>query len=166
MKYLPPFALALLLPACAITPEDKQAARQHELEKQARENFIAMKAQEHPGRPVVLHDDAPPPTPRPSGFAIFGGGQKPAPKPGFHASSQPRPTPEQKVAWTPTLFASNAKPRPSRSTDDTVYFWQVESNHQHTTPREQAAEAKYARQLAKRSEDLTPEERMYAHEHY
>jgi hypothetical protein len=118
-----------------------------------------MKAQEHPGRAVVLHDDAPPPTPQSGGFAIFGGGQKPAPKPPYHASAQP-----QKVAWMPTAPAAN--PRPSHSADDTIYYWQVESNRRRTTPREQAAEAKYARQLAKRSEDLTPEERMYAHEHY
>ncbi|MEI9892894.1 MAG: hypothetical protein WDN28_03000 [Chthoniobacter sp.] len=36
MKYLSPFACAILLTACAVTPEDKQAARVRQLEKEAR----------------------------------------------------------------------------------------------------------------------------------
>ncbi|HSI12281.1 MAG TPA: hypothetical protein VK961_09570 [Chthoniobacter sp.] len=161
MKYLPPLALALVLTSCAITPEDKQDAHQRKLQKEARENFIAMKAQEHPGRDVVLNDEA-----------------RPTPKPGLFASSAPQPAPAsrshsaQPTPVTRPVFASNPEPwyaHPTHSLasrDDTVYYWQVESARSRTTPRERAAEAKYAQKLAKRPENLSPEERLWAHEHY
>jgi hypothetical protein len=43
MKLLLPLSLALLLTACA-TPEDRAAAHQRQLEKEARENFIALES--------------------------------------------------------------------------------------------------------------------------
>jgi hypothetical protein len=168
MKYFPPVALAFLLTACAVTPEDQQAVHQRQLEKEARENFIALKSQEHPGRPVVLHDEAPPPTPKPS-FISFAPEQQPA------AALTPPPAPRRRAkAPTPVApplqpyFAarSTPKPRAPHAIDDTVYYWQVPPPGQPLTPHQQAAEAKYARALAKRPADLTPEERLYAHEHY
>jgi hypothetical protein len=57
MKLLPSIALALLLAACATTPEDTVAANQRQLEKEARENFMALKARERqssaPGSPAA-----------------------------------------------------------------------------------------------------------------
>lgn len=49
MKFsvLPAFALALVLAACA-TPEEKEAAHQRQLAEEARLNFLALKAREHP----------------------------------------------------------------------------------------------------------------------
>ena len=161
MKYLPPLALAIVLTSCAITPEDKQEAHQRKLAKEARENFLAMKAQEHPGREVMLNDE-PRPTPKPGLFASSAPQSAPAPQ-----SRSARPTPV-----TRPVFASNPEPwyaHPTRSLasrDDTVYYWQVESAHSRTTPRERTAEVKYAQKLAKRPEDLSPEERLWAHEHY
>jgi hypothetical protein len=165
MKYLLPLALPIVLASCAITPEDKQASHQRQLEKEARANFIAMKAKEHPGREVVLNDEA-----------------HPTPKPGLFASSGPQPAPASRTAQrghsaqpTPVvrpIFASNPEPwyaHPTRSLasrDDTVYYWQVETLRSRATPRDKAAEAKYAQKLAKHPEDLTPEERLWAHEHY
>ncbi len=163
MKYLLPLALTIVLTSCAITPEDKQAAHQRKLEKEARENFIAMKAQEHPGQQVVLHDEAPPAPKR----GLFGGGQETAAVPTSRRVQHPQPTPVVRP-----VFASNSQPwyshptRPLSSRDDTVYYWQVETIRARTTPREKVAEAKYAQKLAKHPEDLTPEERLWAHEHF
>lgn len=164
MKYLLPLALTIVLTSCAITPEDQQAAHQRKLEKEARANFIAMKAQEHPGQQVVLNDEAPPAPKR----SLFGGSQETAVVPTSRAVRHPQPTPVVRP-----VFASNSEPwyaahaaRQGPARDDTVYYWQVESSHARTTPREKAAEAKYAQKLAKHPQDLTPEERLWAHEHY
>jgi DNA polymerase-3 subunit gamma/tau len=181
MKFFPPVALAFLLTACAVTPEDQQAAHQRQLEKQARENFIALKAQEHPDHPVVLHDDLPPPTPKPGMFSFLGG-QSPAPAPrpktNVEANAQPPPlappqyaaaNPQTKATPTPApRYAAFSRQKAPRNPDDTVYYWQVAppSSHLQATPRQLAAEGKYARFLAKRPEDLSPEERLWAHEHY
>ena len=165
MKYLPPLALAVVLTSCAITPEDKQEAHQRKLQKEARENFIAMKAQEHPGREVVLHDEARP-TPKPGLFASGAPQAAPASQTA-HRSHSAQPTPV-----TRPVFASNPEPwyaHPTRSLasrDDTVYYWQVDAARSRATPREKVAETKYAQKLAKRPEELSPEERLWAHEHY
>jgi hypothetical protein len=149
MKHLSPLAAALLLASCAVTPEDQHAAHQRRLEKEARENFIALKAQEHPGRAVVLNDEGPAASTR------------------AHTAQRTRsaqPTPVVRP-----VFASNPQPwyaRPATSRDDTVYYWQTETIARRTTPQQRVAEAKYAQSLAKRTEDLTPEERLWAHEHY
>ena len=176
MKYFPPLALALLLSACAIplTPEDKEAAHQVQLQKEARANFLALKAQEHPGRPPVLHDEAPTPAPKPGLFA-FGGGQAPAPTPApaphskaaRQAQAKARPTPPITASYSPPPhFVPTSRSQTRRQVDDTVYYWQVQNTRQRITPRQLAAEAKYAHKLAKHPEDLTPEERVYAHEHF
>ncbi|MEP6672753.1 MAG: hypothetical protein ABJF10_26550 [Chthoniobacter sp.] len=188
MKYFPPLALALLLSACAIplTPEDREAAHQLQLQKEARENFIALKAQEHPGRPPVLHDEAPAPAPKPGLFA-FGGGRQPAPTPApvphtkaerqalraqqaqraQQPQAQARPAPPTAASYSPPAhFVPTSKAQPPRKVDDTVYYWEVQNARQRISPRQQAAEAKYARRLAKTPETLTPEERIYAHEHF
>src|SRR5437764_565810 len=123
MKFFLPLTLSIFLGACAITPQDKEAAHQAQLEKEARANFYALKAQINP------HAATPPsPTPAPSsGFHPFAFvDTKPAPAP-----SQPRPP---------------MRPMPPR--DDTVYYWQVQGRAP-TNPRFQAAEARYARELAK-----------------
>ena len=167
MKYFPPFALAILLTACAApTPEDQQAARVRQLEKEARENFIALKAQEHPGRPVVLHDEGPAATPAPH-MMPFLGSQQPATAP----VSAPRAKATGAAAAMPpskARMAASAKPRQKAKgkNNDTVYYWQTQGSAKPASAREQRAEAIYARALAKRPQDLTPEERVWAHEHY
>lgn len=260
MKYLHPFALAILLTACAVTPEDKVADHQRELQKEARANFIALKAQQHPGRPVVLHDEATP-TPKPHLIAFLSGptladapvstpvpraratppitpkplptpspkpkmtpapspatattfkwpwahkatptpppapagrhGHKrkhnppptPTPKPTPKATPKPKPavtpkvapapkptpkpTPKPKAPVTPKATpAPKPKPTPKtkpRKKGDTRYLWDAQPSAGSQPTREQIAEARYARRLYKRPQDLTPEERMWAHEHY
>jgi hypothetical protein len=152
MKQFAPFALAVFLAGCAITPQDREAAHQHQLEKEARANFIALKAQEHPGQAIVLHDEA----------AVAAATTNAAAAPRTRARASLEPTNH----FVRTTYAPPAPvPRAARQ-DDTVYYWQVQATQRHTTPRQQAAEAKYARELAKRPEDLTPEERVWAHEHF
>jgi hypothetical protein len=168
MKYFPPLALAILSTACATNPLDPEAMHQHQLEKEARANFIALKQQEHPDRPVVLHDDMPRATPAPRSSSSLAQ-QQPAPTPQTKAKRQAMAKPRTTPAPQPYVAAQPVQParRAPRTTDDTVYYWQVApAARQHSTAREQVAEAKYARSLAKRPEDLTPEERLWAHEHY
>jgi len=142
MKQFCPLALAILVAGCAITPQDREASHQRQLEKEARANFIALKSQEHPGQAVVLHDEAAATAPRP------------------RASLQPT------SHFVPTAYVPPASAARVSRQDDTVYYWQVQTAHRRTTPRQQAAEARYARELAKHIEDLTPEERTWADEHY
>ncbi|EDY19271.1 hypothetical protein CfE428DRAFT_3448 [Chthoniobacter flavus Ellin428] len=146
MKQFCPLALAILFAGCAITPQDREASHQRQLEKEARANFIALKSQEHPGQAVVLHDEA----------AATTAATAPRPR----ASLQPT------SHFVPTTYVPPAPAHRASRQDDTVYYWQVQATHRRTTPRQQAAEARYARELAKRPEDLTPEERTWADEHY
>jgi len=142
MKFLFPLCIAVLLPACASTPQDSSAAHQRKLWEEARANYLAMggrdSSQPEPNQPTAAQ---PAPTPK---HRLFASRQSPPPP-------APKPAPQPKLA---------------RNNDDTVYYWQVPPPAKSTSPRDQVAEAKYARQLAKRPEDLTPEERIYAHEHY
>lgn len=164
MKYLSPLVLSLLLAACAVTPEDQQDAHQRKLAKEARANFIAMKQQEHPGRAVVLNDEARP-TPKPELFAFGAPQPTPSARTRNHAASASAS--QSGPAFVPTSFyAPPPKQRTQGSADGTVYYWQVPPPAHRTTPRQQAAEARYARELAKRPENLTPEEKLWAHEHY
>jgi hypothetical protein len=159
MKHFPALALAFLLSACAVTPEDRQEAHQRQLAKEARENFLVLKAQEHPGRAVVLHDEPAPPQPAP--LLPFLAKRQPAP------ASSTRTKGTTHVASMPSPYRAPApQPKPRRAVDDTVYYWQVQSVRQHVTPRQHAAEVRYARELAKRPEALSAEERLWAHEHY
>jgi hypothetical protein len=127
-----------------------------------------MKQQEHPGREVVLNDEAHP-TPKPQLLA-FGAPQL-TPAPAQHARAKNRAASasasQSGLAFVPSSFyAPPPKRRTQGSWDGTVYYWQVPPPTRRATPRQQAAEARYARELAKRPEDLTPEERLWAHEHY
>ena len=152
MKFFLPLTLAVLLAACA-TPQEKEVDHQQELEKEARKNFYALKAQEHPNAPPA---PTPAPTPAPGLFAFL------APQPAATTSSTTTSRPAK-------IARQQATPRPRARVpqpDETVYYWQVQSRTAATNPRFQAAEARYARKLAKSPEDLTPEERIWAHEHY
>jgi hypothetical protein len=154
MKQFAPLALAIFLAGCAITPQDREADHQRQLEKEARANFIALKAQEHPGRAVVLHDEA--------AAAATAAGAAATPRARARAQASLEPTTHfVRTTYVPPKPA----PRVTRQ-DDTVYYWQVQPPQRRATPRQQAAEAKYARALAKRPENLTPEERTWAHAHY
>ncbi|MEI9892893.1 MAG: hypothetical protein WDN28_02995 [Chthoniobacter sp.] len=105
-----------------------------------------------------MNDEAPA-TPKPAGLFSFGRNPPPAATPASRKKSPVAPPLTASLAPAPRFV-------PTRKVDDTVYYWQVQSPSQRTSPRQQVAEAKYARQLAKRPEDLTPEERLYAHEHF
>jgi len=137
MKFFVPLTLVLLLTACA-APVDKETAHQQELEKEARKNFYTLRAQ--------LSTQVPPPP-----------AATPAPRRGLFAFMEPRPVeadPQRKPMPTP----------PSK--DDTVYYWQVPPPQAPNVRRYTRAELRYARALAKSPADLTPEERLWAREHY
>jgi hypothetical protein len=150
MKFFLSLTLPVLLVGCAITPQDKEAARQAELEKEARQNFYALKAQQHPHSPSESAS-APAPAPTPHFLGFMDTPRQPTPK----------PLPPKPSAWN-GLFARKSTP-PSPPRDDTVYYWQVQGSH---GSRYTAAELRYARELAKSPENLTPEERTWAREHY
>jgi hypothetical protein len=65
MKQFLPLALAALLAAC-VTPEDRTTVHQRQLEKEARENFMALKAREQTTsvRHVRLAENEPAPPAR------------------------------------------------------------------------------------------------------
>ena len=178
MKYFSPFALALLLTACAVTPEDKEAAHQRQLAKEARENFIAMKAQEHPDRPVVLHDEAPSAHPKAKPNARFPqrtaaaarARSRPCPDPrscSCSPSNGPCNSRAKAILRRPIHTRTSAAAQPAAARRRYGFLLAgAAPRAAHDSTRQQAAEAKYARALAKRPEDLSPEERLYAHEHF
>jgi len=147
MKLFLPLSLAFCLAACALTPEDREAAHQRRLWEEARANFLSQGGRERP--PLT---PAPNPAPQLEPFlqkqTAAAGGANPAPSSGMPGRSKPTP-----------------KPKVARKTGDTVYYWQVRPP-QTNSGRYSTAELKYAHFLAKRPEDLTPEERLWAREHY
>jgi hypothetical protein len=153
MKFLVPLALVLLFAACASTPVDTEAARQARLEKEARANFYVMREQLS-SRPI------PPPTPTPA----------PAASRGLFAFVDTRGGgPNSQTAPPPTFPERTKPPRPPKAPpkDDTVYYWQVPPPRPLAgAPQFTKAELRYARELAKNPENLTPEERLWAREHY
>jgi len=184
MKPLYPLSIAFLLAACATTPKDKQADHQRQLWEEARANFLALKEQQHPKAPPARPAPTPNPflkpqpaiaartTPAPHANIVV----QPKTTPQLHplAKATPKPTPHfiptPKLALKPTPKPAPKptppqKPIASRPNNDTVYIWQVQSSRA-TSPRERVAEQKYAHKLAKKPEDLTPEELIWAHEHY
>ncbi|HEY3901155.1 MAG TPA: hypothetical protein VGM54_21270 [Chthoniobacter sp.] len=146
MKFLVPLTVVVLLTACS-TPEDKEAAHQRQLEKEAKENFYAMRAR------LGTHPVPPPtPTPAPQGRGLFAfADTHPAPKSVPVNQEQPR---------------AAAKPKPVPRGDGTVYYWDTRPSTEGRTRNFSGAEIRYARELAKRPENLTPEERLWAKEHY
>ena len=73
------------LRAVPLTEEDREAAHQRQLEKEARANFYALKAQEHPG---FVPPQLATPTPSPGFFSFAGAAPgRPAPIPCRHRSS-------------------------------------------------------------------------------
>jgi hypothetical protein len=148
MKFLAPLTLVVLLTACS-TPEDKEAVHQRQLEKEARENFYAMRAQ------LGTHPVPPPtPTPAPDRGGLFAFvDTRPAPKSAPANQEPPR---------------SSGKPRPATRGDGTLYYWDVPPSRstEASSRKFSSAEIRYARELAKSPETLTPEERLWAREHY
>ena len=128
MKSLLPLALAFLLAACA-TPEDKDAAHQRQLEKEARENFMALKAREGGPRPVRLAQNEP-------------------------------------LTPAKTYHHSSYRAEPARRADDTIYYWDMPRRNETPSALYLAYLQQSARELAKRPEDLAPEEREWVRRHY
>jgi len=178
MKKFLPFSIALLLAACAVAPQDKEAAHQRQLWEQARANFLALGGRDRSQPP-------PPPAPRPTPAPQVVAYQKPLPPPPKPATPAPQPriaakpvapTPRPRIAVKPatpapkTKITAKTNPPPkqrvAQNHPDTVYYWQVPAPPKGDPARFQVAEAKYARTLAKRPESLTPEEKEWAHEHY
>ena len=148
MKVFVPLISVLFLTACATAPVDTEAAHQEQLEKEARENFYALRSQmgTHP---------VPPPTPVPKEGLFASTGSPPQ-----DSATQPA------VAPQPPRPTRKPKPTP-RNPNDTVYYWQVAPPPALANTRQfTRAEIRYARALAKSPEDLTPEERLYAREHF
>ncbi len=157
MKLLLPLAFALFLTAC-VTPEDKNAAHQRQLEKEARENFMALKAQEHRTAPPA----APPQVARTESTnpAIH-------PQPFLPArTATTKPTKSTKPAKPTISFHSLFRVEPARRSDDTVYYWNVPRRTETPSAAYRAYERQYAHELAKRPEDLAPEEREWVRRHY
>jgi hypothetical protein len=99
----------------------------------------------------------------------------PAPKRVASVKTQPKPTPK------PARFAAKVAPKPrkptesinpfgryerNRRSDETIYYSDIPRGREPNSSRYQAYKAKYARSLAKRPEDLTPEEREWVLRHY
>lgn len=157
MKLLFPVALGLVLASCSsIMPEPKPgtAAHQQWLRDQARENFLALKAQERKNRP------APAPTPEPERVAF---------RPFFKRKPQSTPAPSPQLAEfrarkpKPTPRLAEARPR---QPDDTLYIWNTPRQQEPSTQRFTKGEIRYARELAKSPENLTSEERLWARRRY
>jgi hypothetical protein len=147
MKFLVPLTLVVFLAACS-TPEDKEAAHQRQLEKEAKANFYVQRAQ------LSTHIQ---PTPAPT----------PAPERGGLFASADTPPAIKSVPANRVAPLGNSPKRSSHG-DGTIYYWDVQ------TPRSaeasnrnfSRAEIRYAHELAKSPENLTPEERLWAKEHY
>ena len=264
LKLILPTALASMLAACAVVPPKPGTdAYQKMLEDQARENFYALKAREHPSRPapVVAQTEPPPkvhlkpfnpfstatataaPAPTPKPVALSKPAPTPAPaptpkrvalskpipaatpappvKPGVAmkppapkpvaaatprpstkpiavakpvptpkpvpptkpvAAAKPAPTPKPVPPAKPVAAARPAPtPKPSkpvafsnpfartekaRPSDETVYLYDMPHGPEPNSPRYRAYKIQYAHQLAKRPEDLTPQEREWVRRHY
>jgi hypothetical protein len=147
MKFLVPLTLFVLLTACS-TPEDKETAHQNQLEKEARANFYVMRAQ------LSTHiQPSPTPTPAPE-------------KGGLFAFVDTRPAPKS-VPANQVAPRASGKPKPMPHGDGTVYYWDVQPHSTEASNRNfSRAEIRYAHELAKTPENLTPEERLWAREHY
>ena len=144
MKFLVPLTLVVVLTACS-TPENKEASHQRQLEKEARKNFYAMRAQLGPA-------PAPTPTPAPEKGRLFAFvDTRPA------AKSAPTNQMRPRSSW---------KPKPAARGDGTLYYWDVRPSSEAPARKFSNAEIRYARELAKSPENLTTEERLWAREHY
>ena len=177
LKLILPTALASIVAACAVVPPKPGTdAYQKMLEDQARENFYAMKAREHPSRPApVVAQTEPPPKVHLKPFNPFAAtsaapapAPAPTPKPVAPsksvAAAKPAPTPKpSKPLATTNPFARSEKPRPG---DGTVYLYDMPHGPEPNSPRYRAYKIQYAHELAKRPEDLTLEEREWVRRHY
>jgi hypothetical protein len=183
MKLFLPLLLPLVLVAC-VAPKPGTTAHQELLAEQARENFLALKAQERKSAPRLVTTEAPtvatpmPPKARLKPFAVnqpFAfvnpfAKAKPTPiikrnppaKPVVLTTPTPAPKPPKPVASN-QVFIRSEKPR---STDGTVYLYDMPNGPEPTSPRYRAYKLQYAHELAKRPQDLTPEEREWVRRHY
>jgi outer membrane biosynthesis protein TonB len=172
MKFCFPVLTVFALTACVVTPQDKSADHQRELWKQAQANFLALKEKQHPHRATAtpapqsppVAKPTPTPTPKPAPQPTPKSAPKPTPKPAPQPTPKSAPKPTPKPAPKPTPKPA-PKPTAPPKNNDTIYYWQVQSSRANS-PRERAAELRYARQLGKKPENLTPEERVWAHQHY
>lgn len=168
MKLLFPVALGLFAVGCSsLKPEPKPgtAAHQQWLHEQAREHFLALKAEEQKSRPVAQRQEPREvqPTPKPK-FIAF--------RPFFKRDPKPTATPSPRLA---EFRARKPQPTPSprlaesrqRQPDDTVYIWDAPRQREEAnTQRFTKGEIRYARELAKSPENLTSEERLWARRRY
>src|SRR5271163_110083 len=95
MKFFVSLTLVLLLAGCA-APEDKDAAHQRQLEKEARANFYALRAQ------LSTHiqpEASPTPAPRRGLFAFLG--PRPADSASQSSDTGEPPPPKRKPKATP-----------------------------------------------------------------
>ena len=142
MKFLLPLALAFLTAACA-TPKPQQgtAAHQRMLEEEARQNFMALKAREH-------KHAAPAASTR-----RIARNEAPRPIGAFRRIDD---------LWRDGISWLREEPR---RIDETIYYHDVRPRPRPKATLSRAYE-KYARELGKKPEDLTPKEREWARGHY
>src|SRR4051812_36095626 len=107
MRCLISFSIVLLLAACAapLTEEDREAAHQLQLAREARENFYALKAQEHPG---FVPPQQPTPTPNPGLFSSLAP-HRVVPRHTMPPPSNARRPVDDTIYWNP-----NARPTSGR----------------------------------------------------
>jgi hypothetical protein len=152
MKQLFPFSLAVILAACAApAPQPGTESHQRQLEKEARENFYAMQAENRRKNPRLQA--------RAEAARVEAA----------RAEESPERTPRTAKA-IPRKSHDDLDPfaryRPSRNSDDTIYLYDMPNGPEPRSERYRTYKIQYARSLAKRPEDLTPEEREWVRRHY
>jgi hypothetical protein len=153
MKFLLALALAFLTAACA-APQPGTASHQRQLAEEARENFYLLKAQQgRPSRPIASIEAPAPKRARRQPSIV----KQPTPARTRFAPARPAPRALRYVA---------SAPRTVRQVDDTIYYYDVPHGPEPTSARYRAAKVQYARELSKRPQDLTSEEREWVRSHY
>ena len=191
MKFFLPLSLVLLLAACGAPPKPGTDSHQQMLAKQARENFYAMQAEHRRAHPELQAARAEAEarakqkrvaseSERPSGWGGLFAPRETEPELITESSRRtPKPSARQPARYAAVAkatprprnpsddanpFARNEKSR--RFNDDTIYYYDMPRGSEPSSERYRAYKAKYARSLAKRPEDLTPEEREWVRRHY
>jgi len=174
MKFLFPVALTLLTVACSAPPKPGTEAHQRQLAEEARENFLALQARERQSNRPIASTEAPARTKKPplKPFQL----NQPFAFTNPFARAQPAPTVYRGRGATPAPSARPPKPTANadrltraernRRAADTVYYYDVRRRPEPPSPRYRAYKIQYARELAKRPEDLTSEEREWVRRHY
>lgn len=167
MKQLFPVSLAILLAACAtVTPAPQPGtdAHQRKLEKEARENFYAMQAENRRNNPHLrARAEA-----RARAEEVARAEER-SNRTSFNpfASTQRTPKPAKAISRRSNDDVNPfARYEKRRNYDDTIYLYDMPNGPEPKSERYRAYKIKYAHSLAKSPDDLTPEEREWVRRHY